>query len=86
MYSKKRDSTSENLGDVIMRKNELDTVVKSIYVKEADKRYGNNMPAYTFILGDYNLNLESSMASWPYVDESIEVISNLRISTAHLFK
>ena len=73
MYSKKRDSTSENLGDVIMRKNELDTVVKSIYVKEADKRYGNNMPAYTFILGDYNLNLESSMASWPYVDEIIEV-------------
>ena len=44
------------------------------------------MPAYTFILGDYNLNLESSMASWPYVDEIIEVISNLRISTAHLFK
>ena len=86
MYSKKRDSTSENLGDVIMRKNELDTVVKSIYVKEADKRYGNNMPAYTFILGDYNLNLESSMASWPYVDEIIEVISNLRISTAHFFK
>ncbi len=79
MYSKNRDSTSDNIGDVRMRKNEIDTVVKSIYVKEADKRYGNNMPAYTLILGDYNLNLESSMASWPYVDEIIEVEEGQRI-------
>lgn len=85
MYSQgKRDSSGNsgqktlascliNLSDAKMRKNEFNIIAKYIYTKEADKRYGNNMPAYTIILGDYNLNLERSNASSPYIDEIIEI-------------
>lgn len=34
---------------------EFKTVTGDIYKSISDKRYGNNMPAYTIILGDYNL-------------------------------
>ena len=79
MYSKNRNGAENSLGDAKMRKNELDIIVKSIYGKEADKRYGNNMPAYTVILGDYNLNLKESGAQWPYVEEIIRVEEDGRV-------
>ena len=56
-----------------MRRNELDILVKCIYAKESDKRYGNNMDAYTIILGDYNLNLIRDWTNRPYLDEYIEI-------------
>jgi len=43
-----------------MRKNELDLLVKEILPYCGDIRTGNNMPAYTFLLGDYNLCLDNS--------------------------
>ena len=56
-----------------MRRNEFDVLTKAIYAKESDKRYGNNRPAYTILLGDYNLNLPSSMAKSPYLIEAFEI-------------
>ncbi len=41
-----------------IRMQELNIIAKHIYPRVADKRYGTNMPAYTFILGDYNLVLQ----------------------------
>lgn len=58
-----------DLGQIRMRKNEFDVLTHTIYKKEADKRYGNNRPAYTIILGDYNLNMRSSQASSPFLEE-----------------
>lgn len=72
-FSKGEEGEQLSLGAVAMRKNEFDVLVKSIYVKEADKRYGNNRPAYTFLLGDYNLNSPSSTAAAPYLIESYEI-------------
>ena len=56
-----------------MRKNEFDVLARAIYAKESDKRYGNNRPAYTILLGDYNLNLPSSTAKAPYLIEAFEI-------------
>lgn len=63
----------EALGAVAMRKNEFDVLTKAIYAKEADKRYGNNRPAYTVLLGDYNLNMRGSGAGSPYLEECFEL-------------
>jgi|LFRM01.1.fsa_nt_gb endonuclease/exonuclease/phosphatase family metal-dependent hydrolase len=75
------DETDENsLGAIAMRKNEFSVLAKTIYVKEADKRYGNNMPAYTILLGDFNLNMPSSNAGSPYLEEVIEISDDGKIS------
>lgn len=73
MFSGNKDNNIIQLSDAEMRKNEFDILVKRIYGKETDKRYGNNMPAYTIILGDYNLNLKREWTKSPYVDEIIEI-------------
>lgn len=51
-------SNSDNLSDALMRQNEFNVLTQEIYKRIADKRYGNNLPAYTIMLGDYNLNLK----------------------------
>ena len=52
-----------------MRKNELDLLVKEILPYCGDIRTGNNMPAYTFLLGDYNLCLDNSGGGSCRIDE-----------------
>ena len=37
------------------RLDEFQKIVENVYVNIANRRYGNNMPAYTILLGDYNL-------------------------------
>ena len=69
-FTKGSDAEPNTPGAVKMRKNEFDILTRAIYAKESDKRYGNNRPAYTILLGDYNLNLPSSTASSPYLIES----------------
>ena len=83
-FSKGKDGEDDmSLGAIAMRRNEFDVRTRAIYAKEADKRYGNNRPAYTFLLGDYNLNLPSSAAKSPYLLESftIEDGNNMKIIT-----
>ena len=65
-------SETDNLpNDVVMRKNELDILIKNIYVKESDQAYGTNRPAYTVLLGDYNLNLNREWTKSPYLEEVV---------------
>lgn len=71
-FIKGADGSNSSLGAISMRKNELDILVRSIYTKISDKRYGNNRPAYTILLGDYNLNLPSSNKP-PYLIESYTI-------------
>ncbi len=59
--------SGQNIGATFIRKNEFEVLSKCIFPKISDKRYGNNMPAYTILLGDYNLNLPESGAKSPYV-------------------
>ncbi len=72
-FSKGVNSDNDSLSAIAMRKNEFDVLTKAIYAKEADKRYGNNRPAYTILLGDYNLNNPSSSAKSPYLLESFTI-------------
>ena len=55
------------------RKREFDILTKVIYHNISDKRYGNNLPAYTIILGDYNLNLNRAWTKGPYLQEYVTV-------------
>ncbi len=61
------------------RKKEFDILIKSIYNNISDRRYGNNMPAYTILLGDYNLNLNREYTTSPYLAETV-YIDNGRIT------
>lgn len=71
-FSKGKSDLS--IGEIEMRKNEVDILAKTIYPKAADKVYGNNMPAYTILLGDYNLNKIDSGAKSPYIREEFSEI------------
>lgn len=48
---------------IALRQNEFIKVVEHVYQNIANKRYGNNMPAYVVVLGDYNLSLEQLPAN-----------------------
>ena len=41
--------------DVEYRRKEFEVLINEVYPRVADHRYGNNMPAYTLLMGDYNL-------------------------------
>ena len=56
-----------------MRKHEFDILTQVLYSTISDKRYGNNRPAYTIILGDYNLNLKSSGTTGAFLNEIVMV-------------
>lgn len=64
---------SNPLGDVPMRLNEYNVLARALYPKIADKVYGNNRPGYTFLMGDFNLNLMGSGAGYPYLWGSYEI-------------
>ncbi len=80
-FSKSSDesNTEYSPGAIELRRKEFDILTKAIYAKEADKRYGNNRPAYTIMLGDYNLNIPCSGAGSPYLQEYFEITDNNRI-------
>lgn len=62
-----------DIGAVVMRKREFDILTQALYNTISDKRYGNNRPAYTIILGDYNLNLRTSGAAGAFLNEIVTV-------------
>lgn len=57
------------------RQKEFNILVNNIYDNISNRVYGNNMPAYTIILGDYNLNLCREHTQNPYVAESVYIDS-----------
>lgn len=62
------------LNDGGQRRNEAYILNRVIYHNISNKRYGNNMPAYTFLLGDYNLNMKSSGCGSPYYPDYMGII------------
>ena len=59
-------SVEPSLSDAIKRQRELDLLIE-IYKQLSDKQYRSTRPAYTFLLGDYNLNLVESGAKGPFL-------------------
>lgn len=58
----------KKLGETAQRQNELIILIDSLYRRISDeRRYGNYMPSYTIILGDYNLNLNREWNESPYI-------------------
>ena len=49
---------SSKLGEAV-RYSEFLKLVSNVYENVANKRYGNSMPAYVVVLGDYNLSLNA---------------------------
>lgn len=70
--------SSTGAKDIIKRQKEFEIVAKEIYPRIADKRYGNNMPAYTILLGDYNLNLPG-INKRPWLQNVFEITDAGRI-------
>lgn len=46
-----------------IRENEIDLLVNSIYPSIEDKSYGNHLPSYTILLGDYNAVISDTFES-----------------------
>ena len=57
----------KKIGQTFQRQNELRILIDSLYRTISDRRYGNHMPSYTIILGDYNLNLNRPWNESPYI-------------------
>ena len=68
------EEESENIGATIARRQELDTLIKSICDKTGDWRYGDNRAVYTFLMGDYNLNIKNGINPSPYLPEYVEIV------------
>lgn len=61
-------------GDSITkRKEEFLLLAESIYGTVSEKIYGTNTPAYTIVLGDYNLNLKREWNKSPYIEDDVQV-------------
>ncbi len=71
MFSDTSNELNVSVSDSLKRKREF-KILTDIYRELADKQYRNGRPAYTFLLGDYNLNLPSSQAKSPYVEEIMQ--------------
>lgn len=69
----KPEHAQDELRNEALRRKELDLIAKRIYTFVADKRYGDNLPAYTFLLGDYNLCL---VGNGPRIDVAIDMGCN----------
>lgn len=71
LFSKAADEYDEMLKSepsaLDMRRNEFRVLASALYPKLSDRIYGNNCPAYTILLGDYNLNLRQSEAVGSYL-------------------
>jgi len=51
-----------------MRQNEFEVLARSILPQAEDAVYGAQMPAYTLLLGDYNLSLRREWTKKPYLE------------------
>lgn len=59
-----------------MRLNEFNLLASTILPKCTDIRTGQNMPAYTFLLGDYNINLNRPENGYPYLREDFFTVND----------
>ena len=57
-----------------MRQNEFEVLARSLLPQVEDTVYGSQMPAYTLLLGDYNLSLRREWTKKPYLETPAEGI------------
>ena len=89
------DETQTDIKDYELRRKEFESIARSIYVEYSNQKYdktrhdklARNLVAYTFMLGDYNLNLSTvkgqSSAKLTPMNESISVSSGMNIITVN---
>ena len=51
-----------------LRQNEFDVLTRTLLPQVEDTIYGAQMPAYTLLLGDYNMSLKRTWTKKPYID------------------
>ena len=73
MFSDHSQETGATLSDATKRKAELIKLL-DIYRQLSDRQYRSCRPSYTFLLGDYNLNLNRIWTKGPYLEEKVETI------------
>lgn len=83
MFSDHSASDGTSLSDAMKRKAELSKLL-DIYRQLADRQYRSCRPAYTFLLGDYNLNLARAWTKSPYLEESVETIDRNGVVTKRI--
>lgn len=66
-------------GNADLRRMELKTLSEEVYRRVSSKRYGTNLPAYTILMGDYNLCLAG--CGTPVVDEIIDITETRKLKT-----
>lgn len=69
----------DKYGDADLRRMELKTLSEEVYRRVSSKRYGTNLPAYTILMGDYNLCLAG--CGTPVVDEIIDITETRKLKT-----
>ena len=80
---------NNTLSEIEKRQNEYNSLIQDIYPEiSTERRYGNNMEAYTIVMGDYNLNLnkprgeaEKRIDHNTYIKEPCQNIGNQIIET-----
>lgn len=80
MFSESKENEDEygiSISDAEKRRREFEALA-DIYCKVADKQYRSARPCYTFLLGDYNLNLKRDWTKSPYLQEHISKQENRR--------
>lgn len=70
---------ADQYGDAALRKMELKVLAEEVYRKVSSKRYGTNLPAYTILMGDYNLCLAGG--GNPVVEEIIDITNSRKLRT-----
>lgn len=70
---------ADKYNDAVLRRMELKVLAEEVYRKVSSKRYGINIPAYTILMGDYNLCLAGG--GTPVVEEIIDITSTRQLRT-----
>lgn len=55
---------NDSVKDREIRERELEILMREVFPRISDRIYGNNMPSYTILLGDYNAELYTSRTEW----------------------
>lgn len=66
-----------NMNAVEHRQSELRTLCQQVYRSYSTVRDGSNMPAYTILLGDYNL----CIGEYPRLEETIDITALRKVKT-----
>lgn len=75
---------TDGYSDAVARINELTILSQEVYRRTSNKRYGNNLPAYTILLGDYNLCLQGYGS--PFIEETIKITNKRTLKTVQTEK